>query len=132
MSEPKGPKKRLARRRRANAPGGRPHQHMVRVTDMEEAQLRLRADGENVTIPRLLIERALADGGETPSERREALVELFRVRRQLAGLATNVNQIAHAVNIDGLLPVGSSATVARIKEVVDDVDNVIGRLGAAP
>jgi hypothetical protein len=35
---------------------------MVRVTDVEEAQLRLRADAENVTIPRLLIERALADG----------------------------------------------------------------------
>ena len=125
MSEPKGPKKRLARRRRANAPGGRPHQHMVRVTDMEEAQLRLRADGENVTIPRLLIERALADGGETPSERREALVELFRVRRQLAGLATNVNQIAHAVNTDGRLPIGSAATLAQIEGVVEKVDAAI-------
>jgi len=125
MREPKGPKKRLARRRRANAPGGRPHQHMVRVTDMEEAQLRLRADAEKVTIPRLLVERALADGGETPSERREALVELFRVRRQLAGLATNVNQIAHGVNIDGRLPVGSAATLAQIEDVVEKIDAVI-------
>src|ERR1044072_3603496 len=114
--DPTGPRKRLARRRRANAPGGRPHQHMVRVTDLEEAQLRLRADAENVTIPRLLIERALADGGEPPSERRDALVELFRVRRQLAGLATNVNQIAHAVNTDGRLPLGGAATVARMED----------------
>lgn len=131
MSEPKGPKKRLARRRRANAPGGRPHQHMVRVTDMEEAQLRLRADGENVTIPRLLIERALADGGETPSERREALVELFRVRRQLAGLATNVNQIAHAVNTDGRMPIGSAAELAQIEDVVGKIDAAIEALAVS-
>lgn len=131
MSEHKGPKRRLARRRRANAPGGRPHQHMVRVTDMEEAQLRLRADAENVTIPRLLVERALADGGETPTARREALVELFRVRRQLAGLATNVNQIAHAVNTDGRMPVGSAAALARIEEVVEKIDAAIEDLAVS-
>jgi hypothetical protein len=131
MSEPAAPKKRLARRRRANAPGGRPHQHMVRVTDYEEARLRLLADAENVTIPRLLVERALAEGGETPSQRRDALVELFRVRRQLAGLATNVNQIAHAVNIDGRLPIGSTATLARIEEVVVNVDAAIEGLAAS-
>ena len=89
------------------------------------------ANGE-VTIPRLLVETTLASGGETPTERRAAIAELFRVRRELTGMATNINQIAHAVNIDGLLPVGTAATVARIKEVVDDVDNVIARLGAAP
>jgi hypothetical protein len=130
MSDPKGPKKRLARRRRANAPGGRPHQHMVRVTDLEEAQLRLRADAENVTIPRLLIERALADGGETPSDRRDALVELFRVRRQLAGVATNFNQIAHAVNTDGRMPIGSAATFTRIEDVVEKIDAAIEALAA--
>jgi hypothetical protein len=130
MSEPTGPKKRLARRRRANAPGGRQHQHMVKVTDYEEAQLRLRADEQNVTIPRLLIEAALARGGETPTESREKLVELFCVRRQLAGLATNVNQIAHAVNTDGRMPIGSAAALARIEEVVDRIDDAIEGLAA--
>ena len=104
---------------------------MVRVTALEEAQLRLRADAENVTVPRLLIERALADGGETPSERREALVELFRVRRQLAGVATNVNQIAHQVNTEGLLPVGSAATLAQIEQVVDKIDDAIEGLATS-
>lgn len=125
MSEPTGPKKRLARRRRANAPGGRPHEHKVRVTAHEEAQLRLLADRHAVTVPRLLVEAALARGGETPSERREALVELFRVRRQLAGLATNVNQIAHRVNTDGRMPVGSADALARIEEVVEKIDDAI-------
>lgn len=127
MSEPETPKKRLARRRRANAPGGRPHQHMVRVTVMEEGQLRLLADAQRVTIPRLLVEAALSRG-ETPSERRLALIELFRMRRELAGLATNVNQIAHAVNIDGRMPVGSAATLVQIEDLVAKVDAAIEAL----
>lgn len=130
MSE-QTPKKQLARRRRANSPGGRPHQHMVRVTAQEEAQLRVLADEQNVTVPRLLVEAALADGGETPSERRDALVELFRVRRQLAGVATNVNQIAHAVNTDGRMPVGSAAALARIEEVVGKIDAAIEALAVS-
>ena len=130
MSDPTSPKKKLRRRRRANVAGGRLKSHVVRVSDGEEAQLLVMAKGE-VTIPRLLVETTLASGGETPTEMRAAIAELFRVRRELTGMATNVNQIAHAVNIDGLLPVGTAATVARIKEVVDDVDAVIERLAAA-
>ena len=131
MSDPETPKTRLQRRRRANAPGGRPHQHMVRVSAHEEEQLLALAEKEGVTIPRLLVEAALARGGETPTQRRAALVELFAVRRQLAGLATNVNQIAHAVNIDGLLPVGSAATLGQIEAVVDKIDAAIEGMAAA-
>lgn len=103
---------------------------MVRVTAEEEAQLRLLADEQNVTIPRLLVEGALARGGETPTQRREALTELFAVRRQLAGLTTNVNQIAHAVNTDGRMPVGSAAALARIEDVVDKIDAAIEGIAA--
>ncbi len=125
MSEPATPKKQLTRRRRANAPGGRPHQHMVRVSEAEETQLALLAGEQQVTIPRLLVESALAGAGETPSQRRLAMTELFRVRRQLAGVTTNVNQIARAVNTDGRLPVGSAAALARIEEVVAKIDATI-------
>jgi len=125
MSEPATPKKQLNRRRRANAPGGRQHQHMVRVTEAEETQLAQLAGEQEVTIPRLLIESALAGVGETPSQRRVAMTELFRIRRQLAGVTTNVNQIARAVNTDGRLPVGSAATLARIEEVVERIDQAI-------
>lgn len=125
MSEPATPKKQLKRRRRANAPGGRRHQHMVRVSAAEEEQLRARAEEQDVSIPRLLVEAALARGGETSTERRDAMAELFRIRRQLAGLTTNVNQIAHAVNIDGRMPVGSAAALARIEDVVEKIDAAI-------
>lgn len=130
MSEQRSPKQRLARRRRANAPGGRPHQHMVRVSVEEEAQLRALAEAQGVTVPRLLVEAALAGGGETPTQRREAMAELFRIRRHLAGVTTNVNQIARAVNTDGRLPVGSAAALSRIEDVVDAIDAAITGLSA--
>ena len=129
MTDPATPKKQLKRRRRANVPGGRPKSHVVRVSLEEEARLVVMAAGE-VTIPRLLVETTLANGQETPTELRAAIAELLRMRRELTGMATNINQIAHAVNIDGLLPVGSAATFARIKDVVDNVDAAIERLAA--
>ena len=125
MSEPATPKKQLTRRRRANAPGGRQHQHMVRVSEAEETQLALLAGEQEVTIPRLLVESALAGVGETPSQRRLAMTELFAIRRQLAGVTTNVNQIARAVNTDGRFPLGSAAALARIEEVVERIDQAI-------
>ena len=130
MSEPATPKKQLKRRRRANAPGGRRHQHMVRVSDAEQAQLRALAEEQDVSIPRLLVEAALTGGGETSTQRRDAMAELFRIRRQLAGVTTNVNQIAHAVNTDGQMPVGSAAALARIEEVVEKIDAAIEGLAA--
>jgi hypothetical protein len=111
--------------------GARQHAHQVKVTAQEEAALKLRAQEHGVTIPRLMLESALAPAGHGASERREALVELFRVRRQLAGVATNVNQIAHAVNSDGRLPIGSAATLARIEEVVGKLDAAIEDLAVS-
>ena len=130
MSEPATPKKQLTRRRRANTPGGRQHQHMVRVSEAEETHLKQLAAEQEVTIPRLLIESALAGVGETPSQRRVAMTELFAIRRQLAGVTTNVNQIARAVNTDGRLPVGSAAAMAQIEDVVAKIDDAIEGLAA--
>ena len=105
--------------------GARQHAHQVKVTAEEEAALKVRAAEHDITVPRLLLESALARGGETSSDRQAALVELFAVRRQLAGLATNVNQIAHAVNTDGRLPIGSAATLTQIEGVVEKIDAAI-------
>jgi len=131
MSEPATPKKQLTRRRRANAPGGRRHQHMVRVSEAEETQLALLASKQEVTIPRLLVESALADVGETPSQRRLAMTELFCIRRQLAGVTTNVNQIARAVNTDGHTPVGTAAAIVEVRAVVEKIDAAIDELATS-
>lgn len=103
---------------------------MVRVSEAEERQLQQLAAEQEVTVPRLLVESALAAVGETPSQRRAAMSELFAIRRQLAGVTTNVNQIARAVNTDGRLPVGSAAALARIEEVVGRIDLAIEGLSS--
>src|SRR3954454_13479825 len=104
MSDSDAPKRRLARRRRANVAGGRRHSHRVLVTPEEEAQLVQRAERERVSGPRLLIEAALAGAGETPTQRRQARSALFGMRRSLAGMVINVNQLPKQGNVTGEFP----------------------------
>src|SRR5213079_508513 len=78
------PNRSTARRRRSNAADGpRRIAHLVKVTAIEEAQLVVRAEQQRVTVPRLLVEAALSDRTETPTVRRDAMAELFAVRRAL-------------------------------------------------
>lgn len=74
---------------------GRQHSHKVKVTPREEALLLARAETAHVTVPRLLVESALSAGsGETATERRNLITELFRTVRLLASISNNVNQMA--------------------------------------
>ena len=60
MSEHAPENRLFARRRRANVEGGRQHHHKVKVTPEEEGMLLRLAEAQHVTIPRLLVESALA------------------------------------------------------------------------
>ncbi|WP_244296360.1 MobC family plasmid mobilization relaxosome protein [Pseudoclavibacter terrae] len=120
---------RFARRRRANAPGGRQHRHEVKVTAEEEGELVRLALAQRVTVPRLLVESALSAGsGETPTERRNAMVELFAMHRLLAAISNNVNQLARVANSDGVVPVETAVTLAKVREVAMRIDGVIDEL----
>lgn len=124
------PKGRLfTRQRRANAPGGRQHAHKVKVTPEEEGQLLRLAAAQHVTIPRLLVESALAaEAGETVTERRELLVQLFAVYRLLGAVSNNVNQIAKATNATGEWQRETAATLAKVRQVADRVHDVVDEL----
>ena len=118
------------RRRRANVEGGRLYKHEVKVSPEEEAALLVRANAQGVTIPRLLVESALAErAGETATERREQLAELFRLHRMLAALGNNLNQIARAANADGTIPVDLRAelvhTMTAVRASAERVDGFI-------
>lgn len=76
-------------------------------------------------MPRLLVESALAEATVTGTERRAEMVELFEVRRLLATVANNVNQLARLANTAGEVPVGQ-----RLETVVGDVEEIVGRLRA--
>lgn len=117
------------RRRRANIAGGRRHKHEVKVTPEEEARLLMLAGEQRVSVPRLLVESALSGGGETPTERRELLAELFAVHRVLSGMANNVNQIAKATNATGEIQADTAASLEALRRSARRLDQVIDRLG---
>ena len=91
----------------------------VMLSEDERRRLRDRAAELGVSVPRLLVESALA-GVETPSDRREMIAELFEVRRLLATVANNVNQLAKAANISG--EIGSRE---RVEATLADVDEIL-------
>src|SRR4051794_2923415 len=131
MSDSRPPKRQLIRRRRANVAGGRQHAHRVLVTPEEEARLVRLAEQQRVTVPRLLIEAGLAKGGETPTRRRHAMTALFGLRRSLAGLAINVNQLAKQGNVTGQFPREADAVLPEIRRAVERIDQAIDELAAA-
>ena len=91
--ENESPKSRLfLRRRRANVEGGRVHRHDVKVSAEEQGALLLRANAKGISSPRLLVEAALADeAGETLTDRRAVLADLFAPHRKLASKGNNLN-----------------------------------------
>ena len=103
MEDQASSKRVFSRRRRANVVGGRVHKHNVRVSAEEEAALVVRAAANGVSVPRLLVEAALADAHGVV-DRRGDLLELFSVARTLGALGNNLNQIAKATNAGRELP----------------------------
>ncbi|MBA2717408.1 MAG: plasmid mobilization relaxosome protein MobC [Propionibacteriales bacterium] len=128
MTDKPTPKRQLARRRRANVAGGRKHRHEVLVTEFEEARLVQLAEAQRVTVPRLLIESALAAQGETSTQRRRAMAELFAIRRALAGTVNNVNQIARVANAEGRVSDELAATLGELDVRLHAIDAAIDGL----
>lgn len=133
MNDEQAPKTKVKRQRRANVQGGRERtgrSHRVYVSEEEAVRLTKLAAEQHVTVPRLLVESALS-GAETPTQRRAAIAELFALRRSLAGMANNVNQLARAANTDGRAPVGTAAALESIVRAVEGIDETIDRVAAS-
>ncbi len=96
----------------------------------EEEGLLLRLAGEQgVTVPRLLVESALAAGrGETATERRQAMADLFALHRLLAAISNNVNQIARAMNATGELHPELWSTLNAVRRTAERIDGTIEEL----
>jgi len=113
------------------AEGGRRHVITVRVSAAEYEAISARAIVARVSRQRLLVEAALADVNDagrpamTKTERQALVVEFLAARRQVAGMAVNLNQIAAAANSghppDDLAPAlrAIQSTLARLDAAVD-------------
>ncbi len=125
--------------RRTRVVGGRHHRHVVRVTPEEEARLLLLAGEYKVSVAKLLVDSALAAGAPNaggkasvvPVVDRAVAVELFAAVRQLAGIATNVNQIARKANTTGEVAAETPGTLAAVRECAARIEAVLGRMSVA-
>ena len=78
-----------------------------------------------------LVEAALADVGETPTQRRHAMASLFGMRRSLTGIATNVNQLAAHANATQRFPVEADRVLPEIRKAVARIDALIDEFGVS-
>jgi len=124
------PSRTLPRRRRANAAKPRDRQQLVWLTAEEKLALVSRAAEENVSVSRLLVESALA-GGESPEGRRAVMVELLQLRRLLATIANNVNQLARAANVSGEVSPRAEATFADVRDLMLRIDVTVDELAGS-
>lgn len=101
----------------------------MKVTPEEEGRLLRLAEAQRVTVPRLLVESALAvETAETPSERRNAMTELFAIHRLFAAVSNNVNQMAKATNATGDVQAEMVETLRVVRRIAGRVDDAIDGL----
>jgi len=101
----------------------------VKVSEAESAVLTALAEAQHMTVPRLLVESALASpAGETVTDRREAMAALFGLHRLLAAVSNNVNQIARVTNATGQVQPETEQTLAAVRRVAERIDRAIDGL----
>lgn len=116
----------LGRRRRENASNQtRDVVQKIYLTAAEREELRERAQVAGVSVPRLLVEAAFSDQGETTTQRRQTAVGLFALHRELSGAAVNMNQVAKKANTVHEVPAEFGATMAALRVVADKLEAAV-------
>jgi len=100
----------------------------VRVSPEEELELTRLAEFQQVSVPRLLVEAALAGDRESSTQRRAAMAELFALRASLARAGNNLNQIARIANTDARLVTGLEEALGELLERLERIDATIDGL----
>lgn len=126
MSDEQTPHRERKRRRRANAGKPRTIDHRVKVTEEEAAQLAVLAGRQSVSVPRLLVESAFALGERGGiADRRMAIESLFELRRSLAGIANNVNQLAAYAHQNGVMRDDLRETMEAVRASVAEINETV-------
>ncbi|BCW86504.1 plasmid mobilization relaxosome protein MobC [Paenarthrobacter ureafaciens] len=125
MAEGQVPGRGVGRRRRANIKGKTQY---VRVSMSEEERTRLLIlEGQTGrSASEILVSGALyAENSESLSERRAAASELMAVRRYLAALSNNVNQLAKHANAKDEFPAEARVVLNRVRAIAERVNETI-------
>lgn len=104
--------------------GGRPHKYTVRLSDEEQRRIEDRARAAGVSVPRMLVEAAVASGVQSTSERRALVVELCGARRLVAAAGNHLHELVRVSEAAGQVP-------SELASTLDATARVIGCLEAA-
>ncbi|WP_170177740.1 plasmid mobilization protein [Thermomonospora umbrina] len=118
----------MSEKRLTRHPGGRKRAVKVLLTEEERATIVRRAEAARVSIPRLLVEAALSGNARTATERRAIVIEVLAVRRLVAALGNNVNQLAKVANSTGEIPDQLPAVLDAVQRVLDRLDATASEL----
>lgn len=138
MTEESTPVSRVAprrdRRRSARAINGqRRRVFKVYLTSEEREQLELRALATGDSIAKILVESALSPVTNTAlddsviarTDMSEAMSALRGMRRDLEGVSTNLNQIAHHANTVSEVPADFAQVVASVRRTVNELNEIL-------
>jgi hypothetical protein len=115
--------------RQRRHPGGRRHKYTVRLSDEEKVRVEARALVAGVSVPRLLVEAALADDARTLSERRALIAEFLGARRLVAAVSNNVARLAETSGSGAEVPRELAATLHAAARVMARLDAATEQLG---
>lgn len=124
-----GARKQVRQRR---LPGGRKNKVTVRMSDEEARFIQARALVAGVSVPKLLVEAALAGDVQTLSERRALAAEIVAARRLLARIGNNLNQLTRVANATGELPPQLVATMDATARTIARLEEATKQLTARP
>jgi hypothetical protein len=115
-------------RRLERHPGGRKNAVKVLLSDQERAVLAGRAAKAGLSLPRLLVETALAGDRRTASEQRGLIAEFLAVRRLVAAIGNNLNQLARVANAGGRAPEELPVVLEALGRVIDRLEDAVAAL----
>ncbi|WP_252864007.1 MobC family plasmid mobilization relaxosome protein [Actinomyces naeslundii] len=120
---------RLDRRRSARTQGVRRGRLTVYLTDEERSLLEARSEVSGESMAKILVDCALhpvsAGEGVDAGGVHELVAQLRDYRRQLVGVTTNLNQIAHHANTTSEVPADFAAVVAEVHQLHDDINAIL-------
>lgn len=103
------------------------HRHEVKVSPEEEARLTALAERHRITVPRLLVEAALSEGGAgaVPAARRELFMELAALQRLVGTVAVTVDGLARHAATTGQVRAEAAEALARARDVIVRIDRFL-------
>lgn len=118
------------RMRQANQPGGRAVRRVLRLTEVENAELSIAAQRENKTVQRYVVEAGIARArGVDPQAAHEAITALFKVEHQLSKVGTNINQLTRHANATGeVLAAELREQLAHLRRCLDRLDETVDQV----